>query len=122
MLQVYLTYQSNQWKMNTSTKFSNVSIREWYENSIGETLRTCCNGTYDDRKSSFASTGDTDFIWRHFLSISSLLSILMVKFWTNLEHDQRKMLQNIFDSEDPSINQNHEISTKFVEWHENKKN
>ena len=46
----------------------------------------------------------------------------MVKFWTNLEHDQRKMLQNIFDSEDPSINQNHEISTKFVEWHENKKN
>ena len=121
-MQVYLTYQSNQWKTNTSTKFSNVSIREWYENSIGETLRTCCNGTYDYRKSSFASTGETDFIWRHFLSISSLLSILMVKFWTNLEHDQRKMLENIFDSEDPSINQNHEISTKFVEWHENKKN
>ena len=28
MLQVCLTYQSKQWKMNTSIKFSNISIRE----------------------------------------------------------------------------------------------
>ena len=55
-----------------------------------------------------------------FLSISSLLSILMVEFWTNFEHDERKMLENIFDSEDPSITQNHEISTKLVKWYENK--
>ena len=27
-MQVYLTYQSNEWKMNTSTKFSNISISE----------------------------------------------------------------------------------------------
>ena len=32
MLQVYLTYQSNQWKMNTSTKFSNISISEKAKN------------------------------------------------------------------------------------------
>ena len=57
----------------------------------------------------------------HFPSISFLLSILMVEFWTNLEHDERKMLQNIFDSEDPSINLNHEISTKLFQWYENKK-
>ena len=28
LMQVYLTYQSNQWKMNTSTKFSNISTSE----------------------------------------------------------------------------------------------
>ena len=50
----------------------------------------------------------------HFLSISSLLSIMMVEFYTNLEHDKRKKLENIFD---PSINQNHEIPTKFVKWY-----
>ena len=32
LLQVYLTHQSNQWKMNTSTKFSDVSISEKAEN------------------------------------------------------------------------------------------
>ena len=32
LLQVYLTYQSNQWKMNTSTKFSNISISEKTKN------------------------------------------------------------------------------------------
>ena len=36
------------------------------------------------------------------------------------QHDERKMLENIFDSEDPSITQNHEISTKLVKWYENK--
>ena len=59
-------------------------------------------------------------IWRHFLSVSSLLSILMVEFWKNLGHKERKMLENIFDSEDPSTNQNHKISTKLVKWYENK--
>ena len=53
-------------------------------------------------------------IREHFLSISSLLSIMMVEFYTNLEHDKRKKLENIFD---PSINQNHEIPTKFVKWY-----
>ena len=57
----------------------------------------------------------------HFLSISSLLSILMVEFWRNLKQDKCKMLKNIFDSEYPSINQNHEISTKLFKWYENKK-
>ena len=28
-----------------------------------------------------------------FFSISSLLSILMDEFWTNLEHDERKILE-----------------------------
>ena len=32
MLQVHLTYQSNQWKMNTSTKFNNISISEKAKN------------------------------------------------------------------------------------------
>ena len=32
----------------------------------------------------------------HFLSISSLLTILLVEFWTNLEHDKRKMLEKYF--------------------------
>ena len=45
----------------------------------------------------------------------------MVKFWTNLEHGERKMVENISDSEDSSINQNHKISTKLYKWYENKK-
>ena len=32
LLQFYLTYQSNQWKMNTSTKLSNISISEKAKN------------------------------------------------------------------------------------------
>ena len=43
---------------------------------------------------------------RTVFSISSLLSILMIEFWTSLEHDERKI---------------HEISTKLVKWYENKK-
>ena len=45
----------------------------------------------------------------------------MVEFWKNLKHDKCKILENIFDSEYPSINQNHEISTKLFKWYENKK-
>ena len=55
-----------------------------------------------------------------FLSVSSLLSILMVEFWTNLEHEECKMIENIFDNEDPSTNQNRKISTKYDKWYENK--
>ena len=43
---------------------------------------------------------------------------ILDKFRTRRTYTRR----NIFDSEDPSINQNHEISTKLVESHENKKN
>ena len=65
------------------------------------------SGTYDDRKSLFASKPGT-------LSFNIfLISILMVEFWKNLKHDKYKMLENMFDSEYPSINQNHEISTKL---------
>ena len=32
MLRVYLAYQSKQWKMNTFTKFSNISISEKAKN------------------------------------------------------------------------------------------
>ena len=46
----------------------------------------------------------------------------MVEFWANLQHEERKMLVNIFDSEDPTTNQNHKISTKLVKWYKNKKN
>ena len=31
-MQVYLTYQNNQWKMNTSTQFCNISISEKAKN------------------------------------------------------------------------------------------
>ena len=57
----------------------------------------------------------------HFLSISALLSVLMVKFWRNLEHHERKTPENIFDSKDLPKYQNHEIPTKLVKWYENKK-
>ena len=40
------------------------------------------------------------------------------KFRTRRE---RKMLENIFNGEDPSINQNDKTSTKLVKWYENKK-
>ena len=46
----------------------------------------------------------------------------MVEFWANLQHEERKMLVNIFDSEDPTTNQNHKIPTKLVKWYKNKKN
>ena len=88
----------------------------------GSGMRTALKSLYAPVTVGHMMTGKaySRAIWGRFLSVSSLLSILMVEFWTNLEHEECKMIENIFDNEDPSTNQNRKISTKYDKWYENK--
>ena len=53
MLQVYLTYQNNQWKMNTSTKFSNILISEKAKNRGLKYIAFLFSGVVIKRSHSF---------------------------------------------------------------------
>ena len=48
LLQDYLTYQRNQWKMNTSTKFNNISISEKAKNHGSQCFHKSCENIPED--------------------------------------------------------------------------
>ena len=57
----------------------------------------------------------------HFLTVSSVLSILLDGFWKELPPDDQKQLESIYDCDDPLKHQNDEVSLRLVNWYETKK-
>ena len=50
----------------------------------------------------------------HFLSTSALLSIMLEEFWNELNTDEKNDMKKMFESDNPSVFEDDEISTKLV--------
>ena len=52
----------------------------------------------------------------HFLSTSALLSIMLQEFWNELHTDEKNDMKKMYESDNSSVFEDDEISTKLVSW------
>ena len=51
-----------------------------------------------------------------FLSTSALLSIMLERFWNELNTNEKNDMKTMHESDNPSVFKDDEISTKLVSW------
>ena len=52
----------------------------------------------------------------HFLLASALLSIMLEEFWNRLNTDEKSDMKKMYESDNPSVSEDEEISAKLVSW------
>ena len=55
-------------------------------------------------------------IYVHFLSTSALLLIMFEEFWNKLNTDEKNYMKKMYESDNPSVFEDDEISTKLGLW------
>lgn len=57
----------------------------------------------------------------HMLSASAILSLLLEEFWLNISPEEQTQLIEIYESLNPTLQQNDDVSSKLVQWFEKKR-